>query len=157
MTSSSEYQPILVAGNSQNNTSNLSSTEINKILLIEDNAADARMVELLLVESGMKHCELVVNNSLNAGLKTLEKEDDYAAILLDLSLPDSFGFDTLNTLLKQFPNNNVIVLTGQQDRQLGLKALKMGAQDFLLKGNYDANMFLISGKLFRNVFSKASL
>jgi len=140
--SSSEYQPILVAGSRENNTTNLSSTEINKILLIEDNAADARMVELLLVESGMKHCELVVKQSLNAGLKSLEEQDDYAAILLDLSLPDSFGFDTLNTVLKQFPNNNVIVLTGQQDRQLGLKALKMGAQDFLIKGNYDANVFL---------------
>ncbi len=140
--SSSEYQPILVAGSSQNNTSNLSNSEINKILLIEDNAADARMVELLLVESGMKHCELVVKKSLNAGLISLEEQDDYAAILLDLSLPDSFGFDTLNTVLQQFPNNNVIVLTGQQDRQLGLKALKMGAQDFLIKGNYDANVFL---------------
>jgi len=142
MVSSSEYQPILVAGSSENNTSNLSNSEINKILLIEDNAADARLVELLLVESGMKHCELVVKNSLNSGLKSLEEQDDYAAILLDLSLPDSFGFDTLNTVLKQFPNNNVIVLTGQQDRQLGLKALKMGAQDFLIKGNYDAHMFL---------------
>jgi len=48
--SSSEYQPILVAGNSDKNNSNLSNSEINKILLIEDNAADARMVELLLVE-----------------------------------------------------------------------------------------------------------
>lgn len=142
MGSGSEYQPILVEGNSKLNTSNLSNTEINKILLIEDNAADARLVELLLVESGMKHCELVVKSSLNAGLKALELEDDYAAILLDLSLPDSFGFDTLNTLLNQFPNNNVIVLTGQQDRQLGLKALKMGAQDFLTKGDYDSNMFL---------------
>jgi hypothetical protein len=47
MSGSSEYQPILVERNSENNASNLSSTEINKILLIEDNAADARMVELL--------------------------------------------------------------------------------------------------------------
>ncbi len=140
--SSSEYQPILVAESSENNTSNLSNSEINKILLIEDNAADARMVELLLVESGMNHCELIVRNSLNSGLKALEESDDYAAILLDLSLPDSIGFDTLSTVLKQFPNNNVIVLTGHQEHQLGLKALKMGAQDFLTKGDYDAGVFL---------------
>jgi len=111
----------------------------NKILLIEDNPGDARLVELLLGESDLLNCQVVNKTTLALGLEELEANDDYAAILLDLTLPDSRGFETLERLLNKFPENNVIVLTGLSDKSLGVNAVKAGAQDFLIKGAFDAD------------------
>lgn len=110
----------------------------NRILLIEDNPADARIVEILLLESDLANCTIVTRESLEEGLKSLSENDDFAAVLLDLTLPDSIGFSTLEKLLSKFPNNNVIVLTGFNDENLGLKAVQAGAQDFLVKGAFDS-------------------
>jgi len=111
----------------------------NKILLIEDNPGDARLVELLLLESDLDNCQINNKTTLTDGLAALRESDDYAAILLDLTLPDSRGFETLELLLEQFPDNNVIVLTGLDDKRLGINAVKAGAQDFLIKGAFDAD------------------
>ncbi|MEL7021903.1 MAG: PAS domain S-box protein, partial [Bacteroidota bacterium] len=111
----------------------------NKILLIEDNPGDARLVEILLMESDLLDCEIEHRMSLGDGIAALQASDDYGAILLDLTLPDSRGFETLERLLAKFPNNNVIVLTGLSDKSLGLKAVQAGAQDFLIKGAFDAD------------------
>lgn len=108
-----------------------------KILLIEDNEGDARLVELLLEESDMD-CEIVNKETLAEGMAALAK-DSYDAILLDLTLPDSRGFLTLEKFMVGFPDSNVIVLTGQQDKKLGLEAVKAGAQDFLVKGNFGSD------------------
>ncbi len=112
----------------------------NKILLIEDNPGDARLVELLLAESDLLNCKITNKATLADGIAALEGDDNFAAILLDLTLPDSRGFDTLEQLLERFPDNNVIVLTGLSDKNLGVKAVKAGAQDFLIKGAFDADL-----------------
>ena len=112
----------------------------NKILLIEDNPGDARLVELLLGESDLLNCKITNKTSLSDGIAALEAEGDYAAILLDLTLPDSRGFETLERLLEKFPDKNVIVLTGLSDKSLGINAVKAGAQDFLIKGAFDADL-----------------
>jgi len=112
----------------------------HKVLLIEDNPGDARLVELLLLESDLLNCKINNKTSLSDGITALEEEDDFAAILLDLTLPDSRGFETLERLLEKFPDVNVIVLTGLSDKSLGLKAVKAGAQDFLIKGAFDADL-----------------
>lgn len=112
----------------------------NKILLIEDNPGDARLVELLLMESDLLNCKINNKTSLADGIAELEQDENYAAILLDLSLPDSRGFETLEKLLEKFPDKNVIVLTGLSDKNLGVKAVKAGAQDFLIKGAFDADL-----------------
>ncbi len=112
----------------------------NKILLIEDNPGDARLVELLLGESDLLNCKITNKTSLSDGIAALEAEEDYAAILLDLTLPDSRGFETLERLLEKFPDKNVIVLTGLSDKSLGINAVKAGAQDFLIKGAFDADL-----------------
>jgi len=88
----------------------------NKILLIEDNPGDARLVEILLMESDLLNCKITNKVNLSDGMAALEEADDFAAILLDLTLPDSRGFETLETLLAKYPDNNVIVLTGLQGR-----------------------------------------
>ncbi len=112
----------------------------HKILLIEDNPGDARLVELLLLESDLLNCKIDNRTSLSDGISALEEEENYAAVLLDLTLPDSRGFETLEKLLEKFPDKNVIVLTGLSDKNLGLKAVKAGAQDFLIKGAFDADL-----------------
>ncbi len=112
----------------------------NKILLIEDNPGDARLVELLLGESDLLNCKIKNVTTLSDGIKALEEDGEYAAILLDLTLPDSRGFETLERLLEKSPDNNVIVLTGLSDKSLGINAVKAGAQDFLIKGAFDSDL-----------------
>ena len=112
-----------------------------KILLIEDNPADAKMVQLLLHDSDLEQHTLDVQSTLSEGLKAMDDNDDFDVVLLDLSLPDSNGFDTLKKLVSAQPNINVIVLTGHSDKQLGLEAVKLGAQDFLVKGSYNSELF----------------
>ncbi len=111
----------------------------NKILLIEDNPGDARLVEIYLSASDLRHCEVVHATTLREGITLLEQEVEYAAILLDLTLPDSRGFETLERLVAGFPKNNIIVLTGVADKELGIKAVKAGAQDFLVKSGFDSD------------------
>jgi len=111
----------------------------NNILLIEDNPGDARFVEILLSESDIVNCKVTNKTNLTDGMTALEGDVDYAAVLLDLTLPDSSGFETLEKLLSKFPDENVIVMTGLSDKKgLGLNAVKAGAQDFLIKGEYDS-------------------
>jgi PAS domain S-box-containing protein len=112
----------------------------NKVLLIEDNPGDARLVEIFLTESDLHDCEILNVPTLAEGMKILEKGEEFAAILLDLSLPDSRGYETLERLIARFPHNNIIVLTGLDDKSMGLKAVKAGAQDFLIKGAFDADL-----------------
>lgn len=112
----------------------------NKVLLIEDNPGDARLVEILLAESDLLECEITHRETLTDAIAALQADDSYAAILLDLTLPDSRGFETLERLISHFPNNNIIVLTGLSDKSLGLKAVRAGAQDFLIKGAFDADL-----------------
>lgn len=111
----------------------------NKVLLIEDNPGDAKLVEIFLLESDLQHCEVINKATLQGGMDALETGTDFAAVFLDLSLPDSSGFETLEKLIARFPQNNIIVLTGRSDKDLGLKAVKAGAQDFLVKGAFDAD------------------
>lgn len=116
------------------------SLEKNRVLLIEDNPGDARLVEILLEESDLVECEITHRVTLKEGEIELEKGQSFAAVLLDLTLPDSRGFETLERLITRFPNLNVIVLTGLSDKAMGLEAVKYGAQDFLVKGAFDADL-----------------
>lgn len=111
----------------------------NKILLVEDNPGDARLVELYLEESDLFQFNIVHCLTLKDAIDTLA-EGGFAAVLLDISLPDSTGFPTLEKLLTSYPEENVIVLTGFSDKTYGLKAIKTGAQDYLVKGDFDSEM-----------------
>ncbi len=117
-----------------------SQIESNKVLLIEDNPGDAKLVEILLEESDLVNCKIVNKTTLKEGITELEQHHDYSAVLLDLSLPDSFGLQTLEHLIALFPKENIIVLTGVSDKFLGIEAVKSGAQDFLIKGAFDSEL-----------------
>ncbi len=107
------------------------------ILLIEDDPAFARLVKAYLSDVDLLSCTITHVTNLSDGRAALRKPSpSFAAVLLDLSLPDSSGFNTLETLLYHFPKLNVIVMTGQMDKRLGVEAVKAGAQDFLVKGEF---------------------
>ena len=108
------------------------------VLVIEDNPGDAMIVQILLEESDSIHCDVDHQLTLGAGLEALDGDVEYAAVLLDMNLPDSRGFETLTTVLQRFPDDNVILLTGLSDREIGFKAVEAGAQDYLVKGEFDA-------------------
>ncbi len=110
------------------------------ILLVEDNPGDARLVEILLAESDSLHCQIDHRTTLADGLAALASDTEYAAVLLDMNLPDSRGFETLTRVLQPYPDNNVILLTGLSDRELGFQAVQAGAQDYLVKGEFDAEI-----------------
>jgi len=103
------------------------------VLLIEDNPGDADLVRLRLVE-----CKSAVDvncaGRLSDGLASLAK-DVPSVVLLDLNLPDSRGAETFRKVLEQAPNVPVVILSGQDDEALALKALHQGVQDYLLKGS----------------------
>ncbi|MDX2246082.1 MAG: response regulator [Bacteroidia bacterium] len=103
-----------------------------RILLIEDNPADARLIHEYLRQVTHQRYHLVTADTLKKGRETLltTKTD---IILLDLNLPDSMGFDTFENFYSEFPLYPIVVLTSQNDEKLGLRAVKSGAQDFVSK------------------------
>ncbi len=103
-----------------------------KVLIIEDNPGDARLLQEYLPQKGSPRFEVTLADQLSAGLKCLTAAA-VDAIVLDLGLPDSQGLDTLLGLLPQAKDTPVIVLTGLDDQALALQALKLGAQDYLVK------------------------
>ncbi len=106
-----------------------------QLLIIEDNPGDARYLRLMLEEADFPIDEIHHKLTLTEGIAFFTPQID--AVFLDLTLPDSRGFETLQTFLQAHPNSNVIVMTGLSDREIGIRAVKAGAQDFLIKGEYE--------------------
>jgi two-component system, sensor histidine kinase and response regulator len=102
------------------------------VLLIEDNAGDADLVRLRLVQANAA-VEVDCVNRLADGLASLKKKSP-SVILLDLYLPDCQGAETFRRVLEKAPNVPVVILSGQDDEELAVKALHQGVQDYLVKG-----------------------
>ncbi|MBN1427640.1 MAG: response regulator [Anaerolineae bacterium] len=109
------------------------------VLLIEDNPLDARLIRELLADASGSYFELEWVDRLSAGIERLNA-GDVQIVLLDLSLPDSQGINTLSTLLTTMSTIPIIVLTGLDDEMMGLEAVQRGAQDYLIKGEVDSNL-----------------
>src|ERR1022692_206538 len=107
--------------------------QTTNVLLIEDNLGDADLVRLRLVESKFPVNVNCVSR-LSDGLAALTKETP-SVVLLDLNLPDSRGAETFRRVLEHAPNIPVVVLSGQDDEALAIKAVHQGVQDYLVKGN----------------------
>src|SRR5208337_4242051 len=103
------------------------------ILLIEDNPGDADLVRLRLVE-GQSTVKVNCVNRLSDGLASLSSEPP-SVVLLDLNLPDSHGAETFRRVKEHSPDVPVVVLSGQDDEALAIKAVHQGVQDYLIKGN----------------------
>ncbi|MCL5096855.1 MAG: ATP-binding protein [Candidatus Omnitrophica bacterium] len=104
-----------------------------RVLLVEDDAASARLLQARLFKLPMARFELVWTGKLEAALERLNQEP-FEAVLLDLSLPDSDGLDTFARVHSQAPTEPIIVLTGLDDDSTALEAIRLGAQDYWVKG-----------------------
>lgn len=109
------------------------------LLIIEDNPGDSLLLTEYIELSSLEINSIQTVTSLTSGLQHLAlNETDL--VLLDLTLPDSTGLDTFLTLNVQFPQVPVIILTGLSDTSLALEAINSGAQDFLVKGDFDEKL-----------------
>ncbi|MCU4801999.1 GAF domain-containing protein [Halobacteria archaeon HArc-gm2] len=124
------------------------------VLLIEDNPGDARLFEEMLRETAELPRRTDAGNSgdalsfaheqrLDDGLDALAA-GDADVVLLDLNLPDSTGLDTLATVVDETGMLPVIVLTGLDDREVGIQAIERGAQDYLVKDNVTSDLLVRS-------------
>jgi PAS domain S-box-containing protein len=115
-----------------------------RVLLVEDNPGDARMVEIQLSEAGSSaNFEVVRAERLGEALERLE-HSRFDAILLDLSLPDASGLETVSRLRAAAFQTPIVVLSGRADEETSLQALHMGAQDYLIKGQTDSDLVVRS-------------
>ena len=114
-----------------------------EILLIEDNAGDARLVREILEERKESHFVLQHVQKLNCALEQLE-ENKFDVIFLDLSLPDGQGVEMISRLQERSPATPIILLTGTDDEEIALEAVKNGAQDYLVKDGVNSNLLVRS-------------
>ena len=110
------------------------------VLLVEDSVGDARLLREALAETGAGRFRVVHVPSLREALGALSSAPSCEVILLDLSLPDSAGLETVERMHAAASSLPIIVLTGLDDEQLGLEAIRRGAQDYLLKGQADGRL-----------------
>ena len=112
-----------------------------RILIVEDNAGDVRLLREHLVgdRNVGEMFQLAHVDRLSVALKSLETAT-FEAVLLDLSLPDSQGIDTLTRMHEARPGMPIVVLTSLDDEVLGLQLLQSGAQDYLVKGEVTASL-----------------
>jgi diguanylate cyclase (GGDEF)-like protein/PAS domain S-box-containing protein len=103
-----------------------------RVLMVEDNPGDARLVSIMLAESPISF-ETREARLLSEALALLAQER-FDVALLDLGLPDSMGLDTLRRVLVAAPSLPIVILTGNSDDRMALDALEQGAQDYLVKG-----------------------
>ncbi|MBN1521147.1 MAG: response regulator [Candidatus Aureabacteria bacterium] len=114
-----------------------------RILLVEDNPGDARLIQETLSEPQPISMEVTLVDNLQKAYQSL-KEKPFDVVLLDLSLPDATGFEAFVWLYAQAPEIPIIILTGLNDQQLAIKAIRKGAQDYLIKGTVDSTRLMHS-------------
>lgn len=113
-------------------------TPLHSLLLVEDDPGDVFLLEEMLGEQGCGTTILKADR-LSEALSLLQSSKPQI-VLLDLNLPDSTGMSTLNKILEVASQTPVILLTGLSDETLGIEAVKMGAQDYLIKGEVDGRI-----------------
>lgn len=117
--------------------------DIIDVVMIEDDEGDAAYVEEILAELEQRPLRVEWARSFEQGVAAIERVRP-AAVLLDLGLPDSIGPETLHRLIKAAPDVPTIVLTGLDDMEAALETLQDGAQDYLVKGRFDAQLLVRS-------------
>ena len=108
-----------------------------RILVVEDNLADFILLREMLRQEADGQFDLSSTGSLVETLALIERER-FDAVLLDLSLPDSFGVKTITRLCGAAPAMPILVMSGLTDEQVAAEAIRCGAEDYLVKGQADA-------------------
>ena len=118
-------------------------TELAQVsaLLVEDNPGDAVLLRSLIPGAESPAVTLEQVTRLQEAVERVG-EADFDVILLDLSLPDSTGVDTIIQMREAAKGTPIIVLTGLDDEQTAMIALQQGAQDYLIKGQVDGDLLV---------------
>ena len=109
------------------------------VLTIEDNPGDARLIEEMLKEAKRVRFYFINHTTLSGGLEEL-LSNKVDIILLDLNLPDCTGLDTISIIHEKVKSMPIIILTGRVDEELAIESLKLGMQDYLVKGKIDPEL-----------------
>ncbi len=117
--------------------------ELVRVLLVEDCPDHAELIFTKLRRSKRIRAEIDHADRLEKGLRKLEKEK-YDVVLLDFSLPDSFGIETFRRAHQASPRTPIIVLTSLDDNELAVQAVRLGAQDYLVKREADTRLLVRS-------------
>ena len=117
----------------------LASTNVLRILIVEDDLVDRKLLERLLAESSLRISEVKSADRLTAAIEILSKHS-FDVVLLDLGLPDSHGIESFTELQSLAPNVPIIVLSGLDDEEVAISAVQQGVQDYLIKGQVDSNL-----------------
>ena len=112
------------------------------ILIVEDDLVDRTQLERLLIRSSLP-AKITTTERLESAIELLNSTH-FDIVLLDLRLPDSAGLETLITLSKSQPKVPIIVTTGEGGEEMGLKAVANGAQDYLIKGEFNTQTLIKS-------------
>ncbi len=119
-----------------------------KILLVEDSNFDAKIIMDMLKrneQDEVAKLEYHITRAINLSDALSKLQNDYFdIILLDLTLPDSMGLNTIESIHSRYFESPIIVLTGISDQSLAINSVKSGAQDYLVKGNFDSNLLMRS-------------
>ena len=102
------------------------------ILLVEDNPTDIAWIKEYLMEKPTSRFEIKEAENLQSAL-SLMSHYDFDVVLLDLGLPDSSGLETARRVISEYPEPAVVVLSGLEDEETALQAVRYGAEDYLTK------------------------
>ncbi|WP_225913741.1 hybrid sensor histidine kinase/response regulator [Leptolyngbya ohadii] len=103
-----------------------------KVLLVEDNTAELRLLQEILKNTVYKRFYLSPAKRMSEAIAYLRAEE-FDIVLLDLTLPDSTGLDSLDTIIRESPHLPIVVLTNTNNDELAIQAVRQGAQDYLVK------------------------
>ncbi|HEX9945578.1 MAG TPA: EAL domain-containing protein [Thermoanaerobaculia bacterium] len=113
-----------------------------RILMVEDNPGDAGLIRRLLDRTALKPFKLTAVDRVSKALEVLGRNGGVDVVLLDLSLPDnrSGSLDSLKRINRQVPDLPILLLTGLDDEDLAVRAVREGAQDYLVKNEVDSGL-----------------
>ncbi len=123
-----------------------------KILLIEDNPGDARLLQEYLPRNLPFELDITVCDRLARAISVLDRGQPFDLILTDLFLPDSMGFATFERVQEKAHDTPIVILSGWEDQAQVDKAMLFGARDYVNKGNLDPLKLV---KLLREVVKNA--
>lgn len=112
-----------------------------QFLVVDDSRLDREFCELLLKESQPEGTQIHFANGCKDALQVIEKDDVFLdCVLLDCNMPDGKGADIIKNIHEAYPKASVIMLTVENDLETAKKCLQLGADDYLIKGEYNAHL-----------------
>lgn len=106
------------------------------VLVVEDDATNSMLLEAMLLKSGIEISGVQNETSFSQAMDSIAIEIA-DVIVLDLNVPDCKGLEAVEKIVQKYPQKSVLVITSQEDRQMGPAAIAGGADDYLVEGKID--------------------